>query len=131
MRDKINISPILIKIGLLVGVVILGLVIFSIYKETQQKKQKQDIINALIEEKDRISRDNSMLQEKLAYYGSSDYAEKQSKELNKQKPDEHLIVVRPNMVKESAVEQPVRISSPEKKESLPNYQKWWNYLFKY
>ncbi|KKR21410.1 MAG: hypothetical protein UT50_C0008G0010 [Candidatus Moranbacteria bacterium GW2011_GWA2_39_41] len=131
MNDKKKVSLVLIKVSLLMGMVVLGFVIFAIYKETQQKKQKQLVIDALIEEKNRINRDNATMQEKLAYYSSSDYAEKKSRELNMQSPDEHLIVVKPSMIKKNIIEQLVNISSQEKKESLSNYQKWWNYLFKY
>lgn len=131
MSYKQGISPILIKIGLIAGVVILGLVVASIYRETKQKQQKQTIIDALIEEKDRISKDNSIMQEKLTYYSSQEYAEKKSKELNMQKPDEHLIVVRPNMAKEISNEMPATSDGVETKIIVPNYKKWWNYLFKY
>lgn len=131
MSYKQGVSPILIKIGLIAGIVILGLVAMSIYRETKQKQQKQEIIDALIAEKNRISRDNSMMQEKLAYYSSQDYAEKKSKELNMQKPDEHLIVVRPNMAKEIATEISIKSDEVEIKTVVPNYRKWWDYLFKY
>lgn len=131
MSYKQGVSPILIKIGLIAGIVILGLVVASIYRETKQKQQKQAIIDALIEEKDRISKDNSIMQEKLAYYSSQEYAEKKSKELNMQKPDEHLIVVRPNMAKEISNDTPAISDEVETKTIVPNYKKWWNYLFKY
>jgi cell division protein FtsB len=131
MSYKQGISLILIKIGLIAGIVILGLVIASIYRETKQKQQKQAIIDTLIEEKNRISRDNSMMQEKLTYYSSQEYAEKKSKELNMQKPDEHLIVVRPNIAKEIPVEMPIESNGMEIKTIVPNYKKWWNYLFEY
>jgi cell division protein FtsB len=131
MNYKQGVSSILIKIGLIVGVAILGLVVASIYRETKQKQQKQEIINALVAEKDQISRDNSIMQEKLAYYSSQEYAEKKSKELNMQKPDEHLIVVRPNMAKEISTENPIKSDEVEIKTVVPNYKKWWDYLFKY
>jgi len=132
MANKQNVNPILIKIGLVIGVVVLGFVITLIYQETKQKQQKQAVIDALIAEKNQIDKDNSMMQEKLAYYSSSEYAEKKSKELNMQKPDEHLIVVRPSIVRDSAEEIVVEPIKKEVVEKItPNYKKWWNYLFKY
>lgn len=122
-----------VKIGLLAGVAILVFVSSAIYRETANKKQIQAEIDRLREEADRISKKNSIIQDKIAYFQSRDYMEMEAKDkLNLKSPDEQVIIVKPGMATKEAVVEPVaRPEKPEMKVAVANHVKWWNYFFKY
>ena len=67
MNNKTKTGSIIVKIGLLVGFVILVLVIIAIYKETNKKKQIQAVIDSLKTESERIVKSNSTMQEKIDF----------------------------------------------------------------
>jgi len=123
----------LIKIGLFIGLIILILVIVSIYRETAKKNQIETEISKLKEEAQQVAKANSSIQEKIDYFQSADYMEKEAKDkLNLKSPDEQVVVVKPSMAKETPI---VQASGPdnnnEPKVAIANHLKWWNYFFKY
>ena len=80
MNNKTKTGSIIVKIGLLVGFVILVLVIIAIYKETNKKKQIQAVIDSLKTESERIVKSNSTMQEKIDFFSSNDYIESEARD---------------------------------------------------
>ena len=63
------------------------------------------------------------LSEQIVYYQSASYREKIARErMGLRKPGEEVIVILPE-AKPKIVEKDVD-------DSMPNYQKWWNFFFK-
>lgn len=109
-------------------------VFFSVYKEIGKKKAVQEEITKLQEEAEKINRENLNLQEKIAYFESRDYKEREAKDkLNLQNPGENLVVIKPNLAKGEAI--PDKLATVSRQEETvdqtPNYKKWWDYFFKY
>lgn len=125
-------SSILVKIVLFLGILLLGLIVFAISKESYKKKQAQSEIDRLEQEAERITRENSQLSDKLSYLESRDYQEKEARDkLNMQNPKENMVIVEPGLTstKEASA------NDEENKKKLivktTNLQKWWDYFFKY
>jgi len=121
-----------IKVGLLLGVIALIFVLSGAYKETQKKKQIQEMIDQLQAEADKIDRENKKMKENLEFLSSADYLEIEAKDkLNQKNPGEEVIVLKTNVVQEA---EPIEAPEPRKIESqiaIANHWKWWNYFFKY
>jgi len=133
MNNKSWYGSVSVKIGLFVGIVILAFGGTAIYRETVNKKQIQSEINRLKEEADRMSKKNSAIQDKIAYFQSRDYMEMEAKDkLNLKSSDEQVIIVKPSMaVKEVPVVPAMPTERPIAKVVIANHLKWWNYFFKY
>lgn len=118
---------------LILGIGLLGVIFFALIKETYRKKQVLDEIRELQNEAARIEKENSEIQEKLAYFDSRDFKEKEAKDkLNLQDPGENLLVIKPSPSKEAAMNYEVSSSEAKKEEpQLSNPRKWLNYFFKY
>lgn len=134
LKDKIKTNSFFIKIFLLFACVVLVFIFISIAKETYKKNQVKKEIEALQEEAQKINKDNVQIKEKIAYLESPEYQIKEAKDkLGLQNPGENVIVVKPNVEKDSATD----LSENEKPENIPqieskpNYINWWNYFFKY
>jgi cell division protein FtsB len=124
---------ILSRIFLLVGVVALIFIAVAIYREAYKKRQIQQQIGELQKEAERISRENSFTQEKIAYLESQDYKEKEAKDkLNLQNPDENVVIVEQGVVnKESQAEKNDSQVPAPVVQQIYNPLKWWDYFFKY
>lgn len=132
MGNKIKTGSIIVKIGLLVGFVILVLVIIAIYKETNKKKQIQSVIDSLKTESERIVKSNSTMQEKIDFFSSNDYIESEARDkLNLKSPDEQVVVVKPSISKEIVEAEPAQPVQREAVAIVASHLKWWNYFFKY
>ncbi len=116
----------------LVGVVFIS---FSVWKEMKKKKEIQNKIAELQDEAERISRENSSLEEKIAYFGSDEYKQKEAKDkLNLQSPGESVVIIKKNAPKEeiNPEENKAPISNSENMQiAASNPKKWWNYFFGY
>ena len=122
----------IIKIGLLLGVVALVFVLGGVYKETQKKKQIQEAINELQAEAERIDRENKKMKENLEFLSSRDYLEIEAKDkLNQKNPDEEVIVLKTNVAQETVPTEAPVVQKAENKIVMANHLKWWNYFFKY
>lgn len=120
-----------IGLGLLfVAAVFIGA---ALVRETYKKNAIQEEIRKLEAEAEKIEKGNLAIHEKIAYFESKEYQEKEAKDkLNLQNQGESVIIIRPSASGGSGQE--------EKKEEndqvgkikggkLPNYYKWWNYFF--
>ena len=127
------------KIGIFSSILIFLVLIaagFVSYKALQEAKRSRQIekeIEALRQEADKIRQDNGNLQEKIAYFETQDFQEREAKEkLNFQKPDENVAVIKPapeteNLAKANKADEN---QTQGKTEKIPNYKKWWNKFFR-
>jgi cell division protein FtsB len=110
-----------------------GFVSYKAFKEARRSQQIDKEIEALRQEAEKIRQDNSDLQEKIAYFETPDFQEKEAKEkLNFQKPDENVAVVKPVPETEnlSTENKPDENQAPAETEKITDYKKWWNKFFK-
>lgn len=120
------------KIVVLFGIIALVFISAAIYGEIAKKRQIQSQISQLQREAEKISRDNALTQNKIAYLESKDYQEREAKDkLNLQSPDENVVLVKPTIVKENKTEEKVSPATPPQPEKISNPEKWWEYFFKY
>jgi len=126
-----NFSPLLIRLGLIVLMVVATLITWSILKQIAKKKEIQKEISKLEEEADRISRENILAQERISYFESPEYKEREAKEkLNLKSPEEEVIIVKPGIIKkEEPLESAQKIISNNLKVEN-NFIKWLNYFFR-
>ena len=132
MNKESKFFSVIIKIGLLLGIVALVFVLFRVYEETQKKRQIQNMINQLQSEADRIDRENKRMKENLEFLSSRDYLEIEAKDkLNQKNPDEEVIVLKTNIAQEAVPAENIEPQKNETVATLANHEKWWNYFFKY
>jgi len=123
---------IVIKIVVFLGVIAIIFISVAIYKEAAKKRQIQSQIDQLQQEAEKISRDNALTQDKIAYLESTDYQEREAKDkLNLQSPDENVVVVKPTIAEEGKAQEKASPVIPPLPEKISNPEKWWNYFFKY
>lgn len=128
MKKGLSIAAILFVIGIVVA----GAVGWIASKEAYRNKKIEKEIEALKQEAERIRNENNALEEKIAYFETPEFKEKVAKEkLNLQKPDEKVVFIKPEQVQEDEVQQNATVVASNVEENVPNYQKWWNYFFKY
>lgn len=122
----------IIRILVFLGLVILSFAAYSVSKVVSRKNQVEKEISALKEEAEKISRENGDLKDKLSYFESRDFQEKEVRDkLSLQSPDENLVVVKPGPSGEKQ-ENPVSdVAENNSSENTPIYKKWWDYFFKY
>lgn len=106
---------------------------FALAKETWRKQQLMKEINQLQEEASRIEKENSKIKDKIAYFESRDFREKEAKDkLNLQDSGESLVVVKPSLFQGTQLKtEEVELSVQEKSSQVSNPLKWWNHFFKY
>jgi cell division protein FtsB len=123
----------LVGIVLALGIGLLGVIFFALIKETYRKKQVLGEIKQLQDEAARIEKENSDIKEKLAYFDSRDFREKEAKDkLNLQDPGENLLIIKPSPSKEAALGTAENKTEPQEDIlQVSNPQKWLNYFFKY
>jgi cell division protein FtsB len=126
----------LLKALIFCGIIIFGLVSYAIFGEFQKKQKIESEINALKSEAERLSQKNSELLERITYFESRDFKEKEAKDkLNLQDPSESLVLIKPSPSKEmNEIDQNQKIAfnkTENTNQNLSNPQKWWNYFFKY
>jgi cell division protein FtsB len=122
----------LIKGLLFLGLVVLAYISYSIFKVAYRKNQVQKEISSLEGEAARIERENSDLRDKISYFESRDFQEKEVRDkLSLQEPSENLVIVKPEPGKGKQKELQKEPAEASKTDSTPLYKKWWNYFFKY
>lgn len=121
------------KIGFFIGLVVVIFSGIAIYRESIKKNQIKTEIDRLKKEAEAISKKNSDIQDKIAYFQSREYMEIEAKDkLNLKSPDEQVVVIKPGMaVKEAVIEPDIAMRNPEVRVAVSNSLKWWNYFFKY
>lgn len=125
-------NPIVAKAIIVAGFIILILIIISVAKETYKKIQIQREISDLQAQAEKITRDNSQIQDKISYLGSNNYMEKEARDkLNLQSPGENVVVISQNAAANTADKITDQVTQPQNAPEGPIYKKWWDYFFKY
>jgi cell division protein FtsB len=118
----------------IIGLVAAGWISYYAFKENRRSRQIENEIETLRQEAEKLRQNNQDISEKIGYFDTPEFQEKTAKEkLNLQKENENVAIIKPSPALRdtssgtgSDVSQK-EISAPE----APNYQKWWNYFFKY
>jgi len=117
----------------IIFLIFIVLVIFgyAVSKELYRKKEVDNKIKSLKQQAEKIKQENMQISEKLSYLGSQDYQKMEAKEkLNLQNPGEKIVVLSQNPVKiKKEIIPTVKHSASLPINSMPNFQKWWNYFF--
>lgn len=123
----------MLRLAILVSIAILGFALVRSYEEYSRKKEVQAEIDALQKEAQKISKENSDFQERISYFGSQEYREREAKDkLNLQSPGENVVVIKPSQTKDilTQKEEAKPRESPVA-DTRTNLRKWWDYFFKY
>lgn len=114
--------------GVLFLVIWVGL---ASYRSLERTRGIDREIARLEEEAGRIARENATLQEKITYFASPSFQEREAKEkLGLKKAGEQVVVIRPLPESEhEALALPMIDSGRTATFTLPNYYKWWKLFF--
>lgn len=111
---------------ILIGVAAAGSVI---WREYERSERIQEEIDTLKREADRIRRENEGLTEKIRYFSSPDFQEREAKEkLGFRRLEEEVIVLQgggDQLSLEPVVPPPALATQS----GTPNYRKWWALFF--
>ena len=126
MKKNATIGSLLV---ILFGVSVAFIIMIATSKEKSRITGIQHEINALQQKADDINGANSDLKEKIAYFETDEFKEKEAKDkLNYQKEGERVVIVKSTS---QYIEEPREEddASSERQEDLPNYTKWWDQYF--
>ena len=127
MKKKFSIVIILF----LLGVIIAGFISYSAVQKALRNKKIEDEVSSLKRQAEQIQKENDTLSQKIAYFQTPEFQEKVAKEkLNLQKPDEKVVVVKPEISQE-VDRSPQIIQENQSEQKVANYKKWWNLFFKF
>ncbi|NTW14960.1 MAG: cell division protein FtsL [Candidatus Moranbacteria bacterium] len=118
---------------LLVVVLALGTVamLSSGWKEMQRSRRIESEVDSLRQEAERIRNENRTIEEKIAYYSTEPFQEREAKEkLDMKKGDEEVVSVDTGSVlgSETSDGSGVRDDGDRLSDSTPNYRKWFAYF---
>lgn len=124
-------KSVILKIGLVLFLAAAIFILIAVSEETYENNQVKKEIEKLKKEAEEIQQENLTIRDKIAYFESKDYQEKEAKDkLNLQRPDENVIIIKLGIAKEAQSEE--NQIAPEKinAEKKSNFYKWWSYFFK-
>lgn len=116
------------------GLIIIGFVSFKALQEAKRNRQIEQEISAIRSEAEKIRKNNQELEDRIGYFQTPEFQEKVAKEkLNFQKNDEEVVIIKPSPSLKNDDFSAVAGNQAEKSvpDGRPNYQKWWQYFFKY
>lgn len=118
------------KLITVISFIIIIYAAFGLARLIWKNYQVNQKIESLKKEITQLEEENFELRNEINYYKTNSYKERLAREkLNLQKPGEIVIVItQPEEDKFSSV-QNKGIKNKEKKLSVPNWRKWWNYFF--
>ncbi|EKD58497.1 MAG: hypothetical protein ACD_56C00112G0003 [uncultured bacterium] len=127
MKKKFSFVAIFFIIGIILAVTIST----SAFQEAYRGRKIQKEVDDLKAQAQKIQNENEALKQRIAYFQTPEFQEKVAKEkLNLQKPDENVVIVKPSVQQgEEKAEDLQQVVQEEL--NVPNYMKWWNFLFKY
>src|SRR3990172_12477125 len=109
------------KIIIIPALLAIIFILIAVTRETYKKNQIQKEIDGLQAKARQIEKENLAIQEKIAYFDSSDYKEKEAKDkLNLQDPGENVVVIKPSVAKEAQIEQETTPNLPAEELKIPN-----------
>ncbi len=121
----------MIAVYFVVGAVFAGLISYSAVREAYRNRKIEDDVENLRKQAKAIQNENDTLSKTIAYLGSQDNIEKTAKKnLNLQKSDENVVVIKPGIVQAQLAEAQKEVENGAVVE-VPTYKKWLNLFFKY
>ncbi|MBP9751279.1 MAG: hypothetical protein KBD19_00270 [Candidatus Moranbacteria bacterium] len=120
--------PIFARFLVVVFVVGVALVLSSAWEEMERSKRIESEVAKLRAEADRIRNENSSISEKLTYFATSDFEEREAKEkLGMKKDDESVVSVEVGSPKAMPTDGAEEL--PTDRDPIPNHRKWIRYFF--
>ena len=124
MRDS---STIFLRLVLVAILLLSGWLYMLSRKENVRDKTIGSEISRLEMEAEKIREDNLSLKDRIAYFSSDAFQEREAKEkLDYRKQDEKVVMVRPS--REGVLTPTTLLSSDESgynEQDIPNHRKWW------
>lgn len=112
---------------LIVGAVGVG---YLSYREWQRGERIEEEIEALRQEAAKIQLENSDLAQKIMYFDSPDFQEREAKDkLGLKRADEEEILLSGTPTLPEARREVTANTLPAPEDDVPNYRKWWNLFF--
>ncbi len=111
----------------LIAAFIIGIILVasSAWKEMERSKRIEDEVAKLRAEADRIRSENQTLTEKISYFSTPGFNEREAKEkLGMKNKDEEVVSVDTGPVQTEAIS-PEAVTQPRAEADIPNYRKWW------
>lgn len=138
MENKPSIISRFVILGGLILIIFIG---YYTFHEIKRTKGIEEEIEAQKQEAERIRNSNKALEEKIAYFETSDYKEKIAKDkFNLKKEGEKVVVIKRSPSSDNLDVDKKDLAETEKftdenrskeTEEGKNIIKWWNYFFKY
>lgn len=117
--------PVFARFLIAAFVIGIGLVVSSAWKEMERSKRIEDEVAKLRSEADRIRNENRTLTEKISYFSTPEFEEREAREkLGMKKNDEEVVSIDTGGVP-TAAEPSEAPPEPETGPDIPNYRKWW------
>ena len=117
-------------IGLLGGSALIIVIAVAAVRQTNHTNSIEQEIARLQAEADRIKQSNTLLNDRIAYFSSHEFQEREAKEKHGlQKEGEKSVMIRPSVSQEASEEQSLLDSQPASTENIHNYKKWWRIFF--
>ena len=137
----INNSHILFQMGkksffsivfVIIGISVAGWISYFSLKENKRNRQIEAEINNLRTEAENLRQNNQEMTEKISYFETPEFQERVAKEkLNLQKENENVAIIKPSPVLRNEEIAGETVISKDITTEKPNYEKWWDYFFKY
>lgn len=111
----------------LIAAFIIGIILVasSAWKEMERSKRIEDEVGKLRAEAERIRSENRTLTEKISYFSTPGFKEREAKEkLGMKNKDEEVVSVDTGPI-EAEMLLPETAERPETEADVPNYRKWW------
>lgn len=104
-------------------------ILFSAWKEMERSKGIENEVAKIRAEASRIRSENQSLSERIMYFSTGSFEEREAKEkLGMKRIDEEAVAIDVgNPEVDSGADPGVRSEMTEP--DLPNYKKWWGYFF--
>lgn len=120
--------PIFARFLIAAFVIGITLVLSSAWREMERSNRIEDEVAKLQSEADRIRNENRSISEKLSYFATPDFEEREAKEkLGMKKADEEVVSVEVDTV--SLLSSGSMDHSPSRPDGSPNHEKWMRFFF--
>lgn len=106
-------------------------IVYAGYRKHDDNQKITQEIDRLKAQALDIAGKKQSLADRITYFQSDEFKERQAKEkLNLKRQDEEVVIIKPVAgLKESEKERSESAPQQEQVPSIPNYKKWWSYFF--
>jgi cell division protein FtsB len=117
---------------IIVGIIVAGWISYFAFKENKRNRQIEAEIDNLRTEAGNLRQNNQEMTDKISYFETPEFQERVAKEkLNLQKENESVAIIKPSPVLRGEEKEEETAIGEEFIKERPNYEKWWDYFFKY